>query len=323
MRKYLKWGIALMVANLALVSCEDDNDTLINAREDKPVLTLESATASGVEGEDVTFTMTTDRPLAQDAEFKVEVVNGESVANFRDFMYDGDETTIDGGGYQQGQIGYVMTFPAYATSHTFTITLDRDLLIEGTENLELLIRSGGNGLVSIAEGSERLSVAVSDYVSNDIGISLTWAGDFYDAYGTLQEGPYRDFDFDLYVFDSNLNEITNGAGYAGEYSEFVELEDLADGTYYIFADLYARGEQPAVPAVLPAEITISKFGVWSETITLDYMTNSTASGGNGMAGGETLVALLIKTGDTYVLETEDGEVLASGRFSFAGTKNIR
>ncbi len=322
MRKYLKWGIALFVASATLVSCEDDNDTLIDTRGEKPILTLESATLSGVEGDEVTFTMTTDRPIANNATFKLEVVGDESQASFRDFVADGTETSLIDSD-QSGPIGYMMVFPAFATSHTFTITLDRDLMIEGTENLVLAIRPAGNMLVNFAEDSQRLNIAISDYVSNDIGISLTWAGDFYDSYGTLHEGPYRDFDFDLYVFDSNLNDITNGAGYAGEYSEYVELENLADGTYYIFADLYARGAQPATPAVVPVELTVSKFGVWSETITLDYMTNSTASGGNGMAGGETLAALLIKTGDTYVLETEDGEVLASGRFSFAGTRNIR
>ncbi|HEX8562545.1 MAG TPA: hypothetical protein VF676_06145 [Flavobacterium sp.] len=323
MRKYLKWGAALLFANLALVSCEDNDENLSEERIDKPVLTVENVTLSGMEGSEVTFTVTSDRPISQDIDLKLEVVNDESEATFRDFVaVGGDETTLDGGGFGEGQIGYMLTFPAFATSHTFTISLDRDLLIEGTENLELYLRSAGNGNGLVAEGSDRITVAVSDYVSNDIGIRLDWSGDSFDDFGSAVEGDFHDYDFDIYVFDAaTFDEVSEYAGATGALPENVELlnDELADGEYYIIVDLFdSPATTPAVPVAIPVQLTVSKFGVWSETISLDYMTNHATSAPGGLAGGEMIAATIVKTGTTYTLLEGDGTggtVLASGRMS--------
>lgn len=330
MRKYLKWGALLLCANLALVSCDNDEDSLKDERMQKPVLTLTSATASGVEGEDVTFTLTTDRPIAEDAELKLEMINGEGTASFRDFVGPGDETTIDDGGIGQGPIGYVFVFPAYATTATFTITLDRDLQIEGNEELVLNLRPARNAKALVAEGSQKITIAISDYVSNDIGISLDWAGNTYDNFGSFVEGPFSEYDFDIYVLDAvTLDEVSDYQGATSANPEMATLlnEDLPDGDYLIIADLYDVGTTPTVPVSIPVKMTISKFGVWSRTIDVPYTTNHPISAPDGLADGATIVAILTKTGTTYTLSTEGGEVLATGRMSqlsnLVGKKRIK
>ncbi len=330
MRKYLKWGVALLCANLALVSCDDNEDTLSDVRGFKPTLTVTNVTTSGAEGDGVTFTITSDKAIAQPIDLKLEMLDDQSTASFRDFVGPGDETTIDDGGFGQGKIGYLFQFPAYATTATFTVNLASDLLLEGTENLVLNLRSGGNGNGIVAAGSETLTIAISDLVSNDIGISLDWAGNSYDTFGTLVEGDFVDYDFDIYVFDAaTFDEVSAYQGATSASPEMVTLAnaDLADGDYLIIADLYDVGDTPTVPVAIPVSMTISKFGVWSKTIALDYMTDHATSAPGGLAGGEMVVAVLTKTGTTYTLSTEDGEILASGRISqlsnLVGKKRIK
>ncbi len=330
MRKYLKWGVALLCANLALVSCDDDNDTLKDERNQKPLLTVTNVTTSGVEGDEVTFTVTSDRAISSPIDLKLELLDDQSTASFRDFVGPGAETEIADGGFGQGKIGYLFQFPAYATTATFTVMLEGDLLLEGTENIVLNLRSAGNGTGLIAPGSETLTIAVSDLVSNDIGISLAWAGNSYDTFGTLVEGDFVDYDFDIYVFDAaTFDEVSGYQGATSASPEMVTLAnaDLADGDYLIIADLYDVGATPAVPVAIPASMTISKFGVWSKTIDLDYMTDHATSAPGGLAGGEMVVAVLTKTGTFYTLSTEGGEILASGRMSqlsnLVGKKRIK
>lgn len=325
MKKIFRYKFLLAAVLMGtFASCTDDDDITLDTRSDKPLVSLDQTSASVTEGESVTFTMTSDRPLSEPMNFKVELVGGEG--SFREFTVDGGgETTISDGA---GIIGYLVTMPAYATTHTFTITPDVDLDVEGTETFEIAFTSAGNGRGLVADGSDMITLTVADYVSNDVGLRLTWAQVYADAFGTLYDGEYTaatgvnpghysDFDFDIYVIDTaTFDEVSGYAGATGASPEMVTLsEDLPDGEYWLIVDLYSAGPAPAQVFEHDISLQVSKFGNWSVTIPLTYLSNHATSAPNGLNGGEVIAAVLTKTGTTYVLSTEEGEVLAQGRMA--------
>ena len=213
-RNKFSLGFAFLAAALAVVSCSDD-DTLKDVRGFKPTVKLNTVTASATEGEEITFTLTVDTPLNKDMDFKLELVDEESTASFRDFTTSGEETDISGGGgYGQGKIGYALVFPAYATTYSFTVTPTMDLEVEGNEVIKLLLRSSENSKGLVAAESRYITINVADDQSGDIAMELVWDGNTTDAFGTIHEGQYvtpivaptdpgfalfADYDFDVYV----------------------------------------------------------------------------------------------------------------------------
>ena len=326
--------LVLLALSATLVSCEMENTTGDN-KYVKPVVSIDQVSASTTEGQAVTFTLTTETPINQDLTFKLELVGG--TGTFRDYETSERETEA-GDGF--GKIGHIITMPAFTTTYTFDVTPLIDLKVEGTETFEFLLTSDSYARGAVAAGSDKISITVADYVSNDIGIELDWTQGFADSFGTLDVGTYTgaddnqhayaDYDFDFYVFDSAFNEVSGFAAATGAAPEMAVLDalTLADGVYEIYADKYANA--PSAPAgvlQLPMTLTVSKFGTWSKVIDVDYYTSNTPeSAPNGLAGGEFLVAKFTKTGTTYTLNDPDtNDVLAQGRLAQAkkAIKNLK
>jgi len=317
-RNKFSLGFAFLAAALAVVSCSDD-DTLKDVRGFKPTVKLNTVTASATEGEEITFTLTVDTPLNKDMDFKLELVDEESTASFRDFTTSGEETDISGGGgYGQGKIGYALVFPAYATTYSFTVTPTMDLEVEGNEVIKLLLRSSENSKGLVAAESRYITINVADDQSGDIAMELVWDGNTTDAFGTIHEGTYpitggeglfADYDFDVYVYDENFNQVDGNQAATGDSPERLKLvsSDLADGQYLVAVDLYAAGPAPVTPFTFDMNLQVAKLGTWSQKIPLEFTSAS--------ATGEVLAAILTKTGTAYTLENAAGDVLASGRQS--------
>jgi hypothetical protein len=107
-KTYLNGGFAFLFASLTLVSCNNDDDTGEDIRTQKPIGTLDHTSVTAAEGDDVTFTLTFDRPSSQDMDFKIDLLDDQSTSVLEDFTVAEGEllTDLGGGGYGQGQVGY-------------------------------------------------------------------------------------------------------------------------------------------------------------------------------------------------------------------------
>lgn len=286
------------------VSCGNDDDLDDVRTGGKSVVTIDQTSVSVTEGDDITFTLTIDKPSNRDIDYKIELVGG--TGSFRDYTSSGEETTIGEGGYGQGTIGHKLVFPAYATTATFTITPTKDLLVEDNETLEIWLRSSGNGLGLVDEASSKITINVADYVSNDIGLRLDWAQSTTDIHGTIQGGTYAtsagvdaglftDYDFDFYVFDSGFVDVTSSAAATGASPELAEIlnADIPDGIYSVYVDLYDSGPTPLSPFQHDLKLTISKYGVWTTTVQIPTSSNDVFSD---------FVVDIEKTGSTYTVK---------------------
>jgi|GEM_PF-1894177 len=323
-------GLAFLFAASLFTACQDD-DYAERVNRDKPVATLDKVTATAVEGDAVTFTITMSQAISEPISYKLELLD-ESTGAFRDYTVSGldaAETDVSGdGGYGQGPIGYLIEVPAFTETASFTINLMEDYKAGTNKTFKLRLRSAMNGNGVVAADSEIITLTVNDFVSNGVGAKLVWAGDTTDAFGTIHAGEYvgaddetyaiSDFDFDLYVLDANSFEDVTGAGGATANSpeEVVVPADAPDGEYLIVADLYALGDEPAEEFPFDMTLYVTKFGTWDAVLPIDYFTSSSlASGGSGLGDGVYVAGYLTKTGTTYVLKDANSTTVAQGRMA--------
>ena len=301
----------------SFVACSDDEDAT-SERIEKSVVTADLTSFNLNEGQDATITLTIDKPLNKRSDFKLELVGG--TGSFRDFTSTGTETILDDG---WGIIGHKLSFPAFATEASFDITPIFDLLPEGTETLVFRLYPMGNSNGLVAPASETITVTVNNGTSDDVVTVVDWSESSYDTFGSLVDGSYLgadgdehalcDYDFDLEIYDENFDY------YATSYSSCPEQASVlgadADGTYFIVPSFWttAGPSAPAEDFGFNVKVTIAKPGVWtSESVITSW---NTEDGGavEGNPDAYLLAGILTKTGTTYVLEDEDGNILASGR----------
>lgn len=328
MKNIFKYKSILAVALLAtFASCNDDDDVTNTTRLEKPVITAAISSTSVTEGDEITVTLTSSKAISTAMEFKLDLLD-TSTGNFRDFVSSGDETTITTG---FGDIGHTITFPAYTTEYTFTITPEVDFNVEGSETLNFRFYGEGNARGMVSESSEFFTINVADYTSNDVGVRLVWDGSYADSFGTIvfptytglnaqgveTEYEFAEWDFDVYVLD--INSFEDVTGYAGATSavpeESLVTADTPDGDYLIVADLYEPARAPIEPFTFNMHLDVTKFGTWSVSVPITaYNSDSPDSSSAGLDDGAMIIAVLTKAGTTYTLtDYTTNEVLAEGR----------
>jgi hypothetical protein len=307
-------------------SCDkNSDDNLEDVRGVKSSFNVTQSVSTVTEGDAVTFTVTIDKPVSYDVDFKIELKDSESTASFRDFTSSGTETTLDEGGFSLGKIGYKFKFPAFASSFTFTVTPEIDLKVEGQEIITLSFVSSGNGLGLFNSNSQTKKIVVNDYVSNDVGIELNWSKSYYDTFGSLVYPTYvgtdnlkhefAGYDFDLYVLDGSGNDVSNSEGATSAVPEFLTISaSWPDGQYDVYVDRYQAGAAPKTVFDHDLYLELSKFGNWNKKVQIPLKSNQAFSD---------YVLKIEKTGNTYVVKdyyTDD--VLASGRFANNKSKSF-
>ena len=329
MKKILNYRFVFALALMGVfASCSDDEDVTLDTRSVKPLVSVDQSTFSLTEGESFTVTLTSNKALSTSMDFKLELVGGNG--SFRDFeVENGDESTPDEGA---GAIGYIITMPAYATTYSFTVSPLIDLDVEGTETFVFALTSAVNARGLVAEGSGTITATVADFISDNVGVELTWDGNSTNYFGNIVEGkysslngsgdvvktPFTAYDYDLYIVNAGTFDV-NQDGATGDSPEMsmVSAED-PDGDYWLIADLYSAGPAPITPFVFNLYMKVSKYGHWSVTIPIPgYGSNHAVSAPAGLDLdlGATIVATLTKTGTNYVLKNEEGDVLAQGRLA--------
>lgn len=301
--------LSISLFSLAFVACEKVED-YENVRTGKSNVSLVSTTGSAVEGTPITFTLKVDVPLAVAMDYKIELSDAGSTANFRDFTTSGVETSVSESGFGQGKIGYIISVPAQATTFSFTVTPVVDLFVEGKEVLNLRLSSAVNGRGLVAPGSEILSVNITDFVSNDIGMKLEWAN-ITTSHGTIQSDTYfgldekthdvSGYDFDFNVNDGSGSDVTAAVGQTGASPEVLTFDSVANtdpAPYTINVQTYnvAAAIRPKVPFTRTIKLDLSKYGVWGTTIDIPFKSNGVFTGAAGLN-----VAKILKTGNTYTV----------------------
>ncbi len=321
---------------VAVSSCNKEDDSVFDTRNVKPVVTVDATSfPSLVEGTDVTLTLTTDIPYKTDMDFKISLVGGNG--SFRDFKVSSPvegrvtESTLTDG---QGEIAYLIKFPAYAKTTTVTLTAASDDLPEGIENLILELAPSLNSIGNVAAASKNINMTIANVTSNDLTLYLDWSGSEPNRHGTPTNATYlnnavpkvsREFsgiDMDFYVYDSDDNPVVEME--TGELPEVITLPaSTPDGTYYTTSYYYsipANALTTPKGVNIPLKIVSTKSGVFYNVLdkTGLYTTLSPADG----AGAEQPLTKIVKSGATWtILNYTNDEILTSGKS--ANNKNVR
>lgn len=326
MKKILRYKFVFVAALMGVfASCNDDEDVTNDTRSVKPVVTLDQTNFTVTEGEAITITMTADKPLNDAMDFKLELVGGDGT--FREFTTSGSETDINVGA---GIIGHTVSMPAYATTHTFTITPLVDFDVEATETFQIAFTSAVNMKGAVAPGSEMITLTVANAVSDDFVVRMEWQTEHADAFGTLHADTYTGvdgvehetcaFDFDLELYDADFNLLD--ASYSDCPEQITIPASAPDGDYIIVPSFWtnasAAGSVPASGEIVyPVTITMAKPGVFVHTV--DMTGQFLYSDGGSVQGNPDAyipVAMVNKTGTTYtVTDYNTGAVLAQGRMA--------
>ncbi|WP_298780624.1 hypothetical protein [uncultured Polaribacter sp.] len=285
MKKILKNVGVFALTCIFLTSCNENDDntgaSLINYSTATVTLTSSSPTTfseNSIDADDATtyaVTITATLTEVQPIDAVIDLVQTGGTANSSDF--------------EAGTI----TIKAGNLTASASVNILQTGDIEGTETLEIGAVSRANFDVS----SFTHSVSIEDdYINNQLALSLSW-----DSTATSDDitiGSFCEIDFDLILYDSAFNYLGYVLGSTDCPEENV-LYGLADGTYYLVADLYSNpysslGLTDTIP------LTLS----WSQ----EYFENTTGSIssneynlGMGSGLGGLIVVLEVANGYEYTL----------------------
>lgn len=221
---------ALSLSALTFVSCSKDDATgqsqLEVATGVIATVSLNAPLAASQtlnEGDDVSysFTVTLNKPQSKDIHFKVSQIAGTA---------DGDDFNADA----------EVVIPAYATSATSTIHIINDCTAESTETLTLQV-----GDITTANAT-LTPVTMSFTINNELSDTMDLTFNFSKAFnlmGTATSLCAIGYDMDFYLLDSSFADTGIYDAAASGCPESLTLDPavLADGTYYIFYDIYDTG----------------------------------------------------------------------------------
>lgn len=304
-----------LVSILALVSCDKEDQSYTNTTN-SPVGTLVADKTTISESDDdatlalenvATYTFTMDKSYKTNMKFKVELMGSESTATASDF-----ESNLPESGIDNGSEGFLITIPANESAVSFTISGIFDSAAESSEVLKFKITPAGN-LNGLVDGnSQMFTLNITNSTSNNLDISFDWGvGKTYIGLDE-EEHEYKDFDFDLEIYNVGGNVVESSYSSAPEEIEF----SGADGIYTITASFWdaSTSPEPMLPINFEPTLTVTKKGVFVRTFDLSGVWN-TAIGGDqqGNANAYLDVAYFVKTGSTFQLYDMDDTLLVTGK----------
>lgn len=306
-----------LVSILSLVSCDKEDQSYTNTTN-SPVGTLVADKTTISESDDdatlalenvASYTFTMDKAYKTNMKFKVELMGSESTATASDF-----ESNLPESGIDNGSDGFLITIPANETAVSFTISGIFDSAAEPTEVLKFKITPAAN-LNGLVDGnSQMFTLNIGNSTSNNLDISFDWGiGKTYIGLDEA-EHEYKDFDFDLEIYNAGGSVVLSSYSSAPEEIEF--LSTYPNGTYTITASFWdaSTSPEPMLPINFKPTLTVAKKGVFVRTFDLSGVWNS-ATGGDqqGNANAYLDVAYFVKTGSTFQLYDMDNTLLVTGK----------
>lgn len=301
MKKIFK--ISLFALSLVLFnSCENDDatghSTTPATKNVNGVITTPSNSTINVMEEDegvYTYSVTLDKPQVVDIHVHVSQKSGN--ATF-------------GEDYEASDI----VIPAYATTATGTLKIKKDCEIEGVENFTLQIGDIRTSNASIP--SKTISFTIGNSLSDDLDLTFNFDQDF-----TIGKEDYSlcevDYDMDYYVLDADYNDTGIYDAATGNCTEHLVLnsDNLADGTYYIYYDIYNNAGLPSVyhnPMDIVTTVDYERCGgIDHATFTQeeDFVPSSTQA-----SGSDYVITIKLENGKFTLLDSQS-IVLATGKMA--------
>lgn len=290
-------------------SCQDDEQEY--PKRVKPQVSVASNAYTVNEGEDVAITLTTDMTYKTAMTFKLEVISTDT---------DDDDFTLTGASAYDtdegwGTLGYKVSFPAFATSHSIVLSGILDDLAEGTETVTFRLTTEGNLAGDLVGGSQDIVVSIVNQKKPSLDLILDWnkafnyAGTDYDLCGVS-------YDVDIVVFDENFDPFGAGAQ-TGDCPEHLEMKlaDYPDGTYYIVGNLYDDAGLSGL-GITPAfdiPVTVTYFRGGSATLDGTFVQNDDILTSDSPSDTLSLIATVEVSGGVFTIKNADDSVVASGR----------
>ncbi len=306
--KYPLLGLTLGL--LSMASCENDdatgfsnlivNDITGNIAPSSSNLTFDT-TLNVNEGNEDTFeyTVTLSDVQAVDIHVKVSQVEGDAVL--------GEDVEAE-----------EIVIPAYSLSGTGTIKVLTDCAIESNETITIKI--GGETVANASIPAKLVKLNIQN--SNSSVLDLYFNFNQNIVYGNpATETSLCDlgYDVDFYVLDSNFDDTGIYDAATGNCQEHLPLEtaDLADGTYYIYYDIYdnvgidsffSGSENFAIPIT----VDYSKCGSLNES---QFAQEEQFQIQSGQASGSDYVLTIEIVNGVVSLKNSSDDIIASGRLS--------
>ncbi|MDA9056260.1 hypothetical protein N9K49_00230 [Flavobacteriaceae bacterium] len=225
MKKQTSYFLATILSLLLFNSCDPNDTSEISEVPFSPVsITLTSSDnnvtvdESAISGSEIfTITATIDKPQEVDFAIILEQIGG-TATNGVDYSF--DESILISAG---------------ETSATGEISILKSGDIEVDETLAVGFKTAD--VNADLSNFSFLATITNDYINNVLDLTLAWDGT--STSGDVTINSFCEMDFDLILYDSNFNYVDYVLGSA-DCPEEGSISGLADGTYYLVADLYSN-----------------------------------------------------------------------------------
>ncbi len=220
--------LALSAGVLATSCSEDDHTGASMINYTSPTVTLSTASTSVVVDESM---------IDPDLGYVIEVTASIPEPVFVDLHIPLVQTggTADSSDFTAGTI--VITSGHTSASANVTIWRECESGVEGDETLEI---SFADNIANAKMSPFSMDISIeNDWVNDVIEITFDWSGELtYDS-GLPSENTidFCSIDIDYIITDDLGNALGYIAG-TGDCPEIAEVSGLADGTYFIIAELY-------------------------------------------------------------------------------------
>lgn len=302
--------LTLTLGLLSLSSCENEDTTgysnlivndITGSVTPSSTNLIFDTTINVSEGDEDTFeyTVTLSDVQPVDIHVKISQVDGDAIL--------GEDVEAE-----------ELVIPAYSLSGTGTIKVLTDCAIEADETITIKI---GGETVANAEIAEKL---VKLNIQNNNSTVLDFYFNFnqnivYGNPATETSLCNLGYDIDFYVFDGDLNDMGIYDAATGNCQEHLPLEtaDLADGTYYIYYDLYDSVDietffNGTENFAIPITVDYSKCGSLNES---QFLQESAFHIQSSQATGSDYVLTIEIMNGVVTLKNSGDDIIAAGRFS--------
>jgi len=230
MKKNIIKLLSIFVLVVGFSSCEDDETDFVS--NSKPVITASATTYTVDEGNNALVTLTSNKVSSFPMQIKLELVSGSS----DDILLPGRGIGIDQG---LGSDGFLITFPANATSYTFNIGTVLDEELEEVENFKIRMTSTLNMHGIVNPSSEFLDIIINNAPSKSLNLTFDWDKSF-EFGGSSFSLCAMEYDVDIIVLDSDFNDLGVTDAQTADCPEHLSMstDDFEDGTYIIVGQLY-------------------------------------------------------------------------------------
>lgn len=289
--KNFKYILGFLVLTSIITSCDNYDVEPVIDESAKPMVTATIASSSINESGSPTTTITInlDKPIKTTTTFVATQIGGS--ATEADFEVSS------------------AVVPAYQTSTTMEISIKDDILVEGSENLELQISPAAVPDIYEVIGTPTVSLNIENSTSDDFVFKMDWDAIYLDADG--HEHHLCDMDLDLEIYNSDFSGPI-AASYGSCPEEIrIPAGALDDGDYWLVPSFWeVSGVPPAEPLDIPAIVTFAKPGV--ELVTIDLTgTWNTETGGyvEGNSDSHLVKYILTISGSNYTVTDVDSGVV--------------